>query len=98
MALMQLEINKVSLYIPKVKKLEKDLELIEGKDDEEIDPLPKAMELVMTNTKEEIKKKQAQKKENDENEKKKEFDAEYAYTPQEGFNWDNVSGAITEVI
>ena len=30
--------------------------------------------------------------------KQKEEDAEYAYTPKEGFNWDNVSGAINDVI
>ena len=39
--------DKVKDYIPKVKKLEKDLELIDGKEDEEIDGIPKAMEKVM---------------------------------------------------
>lgn len=37
---MQKEINKAGTYLPKVKKLEKDLELIEGNDDAEIDNLP----------------------------------------------------------
>jgi hypothetical protein len=37
---MQKEINKAGTYLPKVKKLEKDLELIEGNEDAEIDNLP----------------------------------------------------------
>jgi len=37
---MQREINKATTYLPKVKKLEKDLELIDGNDDAEIDSLP----------------------------------------------------------
>lgn len=41
---------------------------------------------------------QALKKVADDDEKKKDYEAEYAFTPQEGFNWDNVSGAITDVI
>ena len=81
-----------------MKKLEKDLELIDGKDDAEIDGLTDNMNKVMKKTKEEIKKKQEEKKIAEDEEKKKEYEAEYAYTPQEGFNWDNVSGAITDVI
>ena len=37
---MQKEINKAGTYLQKVKKLEKDLELIDGNDDAEIDNLP----------------------------------------------------------
>ena len=95
---MQKEINKASLYLPKVKKLEKDLELIDGNEDAEIDSLPEHLNLEIKNTKQAIKKKQDEKKVADDDEKKKEYEAEYAYTPQEGFNWDNVSGAITDVI
>ena len=81
-----------------MKKLELDLELIDGKDDAEVDNIPEHLNLAMKQTKEAIKKKQTAKKSADEEEKKKEYDAEYAYTPQEGFNWDNVSGGITDVI
>ena len=37
---MQKEIKKAATYLPKVKKLEKDLELIDGDEDAEIDNLP----------------------------------------------------------
>lgn len=81
-----------------MKKLEQELELIDGKDDAEIDGLPQHLNQAMRQTKEAIKKKQEEKKKADDEEKKKEYEAEYAYTPQEGFNWDNVSGGITDVI
>ena len=54
---MQKEINKASTYLPKVKKLEKDLELIDGNDDAEIDNLPKHLKEAIQTTKEAIKKK-----------------------------------------
>jgi hypothetical protein len=49
-------------------------------------------------TKVELQEKQKQQKKKEVENKQKEEDAEYAYTPKEGFNWDNVSGAINDVI
>ena len=38
------------------------------------------------------------KKKETEAEQKKVDDANYAYTPKVGFNWDDVSGAMDEVL
>ena len=54
-----------------MKKLELDLELIDGKDDAEVDNIPEHLNLAMKQTKEAIKKKQTAKKSADEEEKKK---------------------------
>ena len=54
---MQKEISKASTYLPKVKKLEKDLELIDGNEDAEIDDLPKHLNSEIKKTKEAIRKK-----------------------------------------
>jgi len=54
---MQKEISKASTYLPKVKKLEKDLELIDGSEDAEIDNLPEHLNLAIKETKLAIKKK-----------------------------------------
>lgn len=78
---MQKEISKASTYLPKVKKLEKDLELIDGSEDAEIDNLPEHLNLAIKETKVAIKKKQDEKKVADDAEQKKEYEAEYAYTP-----------------
>lgn len=78
---MSKEISKTGTYLPKVKKLELDLELIEGKEDAEIDSIPEHLNKALKLTKEAIKKKQDEKKVADDEEKKKEYEAEYAYTP-----------------
>jgi hypothetical protein len=44
---MQKEINKAGTYLPKVKKLEKDLELIDGTEDAEIDGITEHLNLAM---------------------------------------------------
>ena len=45
-----------------------------------------------------IKKSVVEKKKDDESKAKMEEEAEYAYTPKQGFDWDNASGAVTDVI
>ena len=79
--------------------LERELELLDiGNHDEELTGLQgNIQKLVETSKKEILEKKSTQKKKEVES-KQKEEDAEYAYTPKEGFNWDNVSGAISDVI
>lgn len=79
--------------------LERELELLDvGNHDEELTGLQgNIQKLVETSKKEILEKKSTQKKKEVES-KQKEEDAEYAYTPKEGFNWDNVSGAINDVI
>ena len=79
--------------------LETELELLDKNNhDEELTGLVSNIEKLVQKSKSEIQTKaQAQKKKEVEN-KQKEEDAEYAYTPKEGFNWDNVSGAINDVI
>ena len=59
---MSKEITKTGTYLPQVKKLELDLELIDGKDDAEVDNIPEHLNKVMKETREAIKKKQAEKK------------------------------------
>ena len=75
------------------------MELLDiGNHDEELTGLQgNIQKLVETSKKEILEKKSTQKKKEVES-KQKEEDAEYAYTPKEGFNWDNVSGAINDVI
>ena len=70
-------------YVPKIKNLEFGLELIETKDaeDADLDGMTKDMDKVLKKTKADIKKKQDLKKAADDDEKKKDYDAEYAYTP-----------------
>ena len=95
------EITKLSEVIPKIEKLEGDLELLDaasnGKD-VELDDLPKSIESEIEKSRKVIKKKQdAEKKKTDEQSQKLR-DEEYAYTPKEGFNWDNVEGAVGDVL
>ena len=79
--------------------LEQNLELLDpNSHDDELTGLVGNINSLVQKSKKELQDKQkAQKKKEVEN-KQKEEDAEYAYTPKEGFNWDNVSGAINDVI
>ena len=45
-----------------------------------------------------LKKKREDQKKNEVLEKKQAEEAKYAYTPREGFNWDNVAVAFDEVL
>ena len=45
-----------------------------------------------------VAKKDADKKKKVEDADKKENDEQYAYTPREGFDWDNVSDAVGDVM
>ena len=45
-----------------------------------------------------IKKKQAAEVKKETDEAQTQLDAEFAFTPKQGFDWDNVSGAITDVV
>ena len=46
----------------------------------------------------EMKQKRELQKKKDDEEKQKEEDSQYAYTPKQGFDWDNVSMAVNDVI
>ena len=52
----------------------------------------------MKKSKEEIKKKRSENEKKRVEKEKKAQDEEYAFVPKQGFDWDNVSGAITDVI
>ena len=104
---LQNEARNIQRYIPKIEHLEQDLELLEKtetdedgkptkpapKDEELMAIVPEINKLVQT-AKKELKKKQEEQKVKEADEKKKVEDAEYAYTPKQGFNWDDVSAAI----
>ena len=87
--------------IPKIEKLEVDLELLDsngdGKDPE-FAGITESMEKVIKKNKEQIKKKNAENQKKQVEKEKKAQDEEYAFVPKQGFDWDNVSGAITDVI
>ena len=94
---LQTEISQVGSYVPKIEKLEKDLELIDQSTDfkdPELDGMVASMNKVLAKSKSEITKKHEIKEKKQQEEAKKEQDAEYAFTPKEGFNWDDVSSAI----
>ena len=95
------EIKTYAQVIPKIEKLEQELELLDtssnGKD-VELDDMPKSVEAEISKSKEAIKKKQEAEKKKTDEESQKLRDAEYAYTPKQGFDWDNVEGAISDVI
>lgn len=83
------------------------MELIDTADDKdaEIDGYTKSLNKIMEVEKKATKKKQDVVKAKVEvvvakveKKKKEEFDAQYAYTPKEGFDWDNVSGTVTDII
>ena len=101
------EARNIQRYIPKIEKLEQDLELLEKTETDEdgkpTKPAPKDEELMaivpainklVQKAKKDLKTKQAEQKVKEADEKKKIEDAEYAYTPKQGFNWDDVSAAI----
>ena len=73
-----------------------------GQHDEELASLQSNIQALVETSKKQLKeKKQAQKKKEVESKKKEEdamYAAEYAYTPKEGFNWDNVSGSVNDII
>ena len=60
--------------------------------------MPATLMKVIKKNQELIKKSVVEKKKDDVAHAKQEEEAEYAYTPKQGFDWDNVSGAITDVI
>tara|TARA_B110000305_G_C19160523_1_gene502379 strand:+ start:481 stop:663 length:183 start_codon:yes stop_codon:yes gene_type:complete len=60
--------------------------------------MPATLMKVIKKNQELIKKSVVEKKKDDESKAKMEEEAEYAYTPKQGFDWDNVSGAVTDVI
>lgn len=96
---LQKEGQKITAYIPKMEFLEKDLELLDANGhDEELGGLVSSINSLVQKSKTELKEKQKQQTKKEVENKQKEEDAEYAYTPKEGFNWDNVSGAINDVI
>ena len=86
--------------IPKAENLERELELLDGKDTKDddfigqVDKLNKAME----ESKAMVQKRDEEKKKKVEEAEKKENDEQYAFTPREGFDWDNVSDAVGDVI
>ena len=95
------EITKLSEVIPKIEKLEGELELLDaasnGKD-VELDDLPKSIESEIEKSREVIKKKQEAEKKKTDEQSQKLRDEEYAYTPKQGFDWDNVEGAVGDVL
>ena len=79
--------------------LERELELLDANvHDEELTGLVGNVQSLVQKSKKELETKQASQKAKEVENKQKAEDAEYAYTPKEGFNWDNVSGAINDVI
>ena len=91
--------KKITNYIPKVESLEVELELLDkGNHDEELNGLVSNIESLVQKSKKELLKQQKAQKKQEAETKQKEEAAEYVYVPKEGFNWDNVSGAISDVI
>ena len=86
--------------IPRAENLERELELLDGKDTKDDDFIGQVDKLnnVMKKSKALIAKKDADKQKKVEEADKKENDEQYAYTPREGFDWDNVSDAVGEVM
>ena len=66
--------------------------------DEELEAMPTQLNKVMKSNQAIIQKAMEKKKSDDKKMAKEEEEAEYAYTPKQGFDWDNVSGAIGEII
>ena len=100
-AALENEIKLVGKMIPKVEKLEKDLEILDANDngkDPELVGITEAMEKVMKKSKAQIKEKRETNEKKKVEKEKKAQDEEYAFVPKQGFDWDNVSGAITDVI
>ena len=95
------EIKTLTQVIPKIEKLENELELLDaasnGKD-VELNDIPSQVEAEIAKSKEAIKKKQQAEKKKTDDESQKLRDEEYAYTPKQGFDWDNVEGAVGDVL
>ena len=91
------EIKTFDSLIPKVEALEYDLELMDkskGEKDQELKDDVLAMNKEMDKQKgvvQSLLQKEAKQKEDEE---QKKLDAEYAYTPKQGFDWDSVSNGI----
>ena len=78
--------------------MEKDLELSEENKDEELGQIVPHIKSLVKKSKTMLKKKREDQKKNEVLEKKQAEEAKYAYTPREGFNWDNVAVAFDEVL
>ena len=93
--------KKISKYIPKIEAEEKELELLDNTPDQHDDELTELVDQVKSSVKairKDLLSKQTAQKKQDLVDKEKAEEAEYAYTPKEGFNWDNVSASIGDAM